>query len=123
MAVSGKKLVLWMCVVVVAALLLIDGGLRLIELKLMVAQFERFGYGVGALKIFGAAEVLAGLMLLVPPARLVGAGLTLLLMGLGVFAYISTGVGFPAAPVTLAVLSLALIWMHLEQRMTTPGKP
>ena len=89
----------------------------------MVAQFESFGYGSGALKAFGAAEVLAGLLLLAPRVRLLAAGFALLLTALGVFAYVSTGVGFPAVPVTLAILSLALIWMHLEQRMGRPGKP
>ena len=114
---------LWMCASVLAALFLIDGGLRLAGLQLMVSQFERFGYGVGTMKAFGLAEVLTGLLLLTPPARLVAAGFALLLMALGVFAYVSTGRGFPAAPAVLAVLSLALIWMHLEQRMSSPGKP
>ena len=123
MPVPGKIIVLWMCASLLAGVLLLDGALRLIELNLMVAQFERFGYGLGALKAFGAAEVLTALLLLAPPARLIGAGFALLLMALGVFAYVSTGAGFPAAPVTMAVLSLALIWMHLEQRIDSPRKP
>jgi hypothetical protein len=123
MPVPGKIIVLWMCATLLAGVLLLDGLLRLIELNLMVAQFERFGYGLGALKAFGAAEVLTALLLLAPPARLIGAGFALLLMALGVFAYVSTGVGFPAAPVTMAVLCLALVWMHLEQRIDSPRKP
>ncbi len=122
MPVSGKKLVLWMCAAVIASLFLIDGGMRVFLVKVMIGQFERFGYGIGALRAFGAAEILTALLLLTPPARLVGAGLAVALMGLGVFAYVSTGVGFPAFPVTVALLSLALIWMHLEQRMPH-GKP
>jgi uncharacterized membrane protein YphA (DoxX/SURF4 family) len=123
MPLSGKKLVLWMCAVVVAALLIIDGALRVFQLNLMVAQFERFGYGLGALRAFGGAELLAGLLLLTPPVRLLAAGLAALLMAMAVFAYVSTGAGFPAAPITVAVLCLALIWMHLEQRLPRAGKP
>jgi hypothetical protein len=117
MPVSGKKLVLWACASLLAALLILDGALKVFQLNLMVAQFERFGYGTGALRAFGAAEVLTGLLLLAPPARLLAAGAVVLLMALGVFAYISTGAGFPALPMVVTVLSLALIWMHLEQRM------
>ncbi|MEZ5396980.1 MAG: hypothetical protein R2724_29950 [Bryobacterales bacterium] len=98
MAVQGKKLVLWMCASVVATLILVDGLLRVIGLQLMAAQFARFGYGVGAMKAFGAAELLAGILLLVPAARLAGAALGLLLMSLAAFAYVSTGVGFPQPP-------------------------
>ncbi|MCB1019766.1 MAG: hypothetical protein H6509_10550 [Bryobacterales bacterium] len=114
---QGKKLVLWMCASVVASLLLLDGLLRVIEIHLMVAQFVRFGYGVGAMKLFGAAELLAGVLLLVPAARMAGATLGLLLMSLAAFAYVSTGVGFPVAPTVVTVLLLALVWMHLEQRL------
>ena len=123
MAVSGKKLVLWMFVFLLAVMLLVDGGLRVFQMKLMVAQFERFGYGVGALQAFGAAELLAGVLLLAPGAQLFGAGFTILLMALAVFAYVSTGVGFPAAAAVLALMSMAIIWMKLEQRMDGPAKP
>lgn len=123
MAVSGKKLVLWMFVSLLAAMLLLDGALRVFRLKLMVAQFERFGYGVGSMQAFGAAELLAGVLLLIPAAQLFGAGFTILLMALAVFAYASTGVGFPAAATVLSLMSLAVIWMKLEQRMDGKAKP
>lgn len=123
MPVQGKKLVLWMCASVIAAMLLIDGGMRVFQSRLMIAQFQSFGYGTGALRAYGAAEVLAALLVLSPPARLFGAVFAVALMALAVFAYISTGMGFPAAPVTLAILTLALIWMHLEQRMPRMRKP
>ncbi len=123
MAVSGKKLVLWMFASLLAVMLLIDGGLRVFAMKLMVAQFERFGYGTGALRVFGAAEVVAGVLLLIPAARLAGAGFSILLMALAAFAYVSTGVGFPTAAVVLSVMSLAVIWMILEQRIDGGAKP
>jgi hypothetical protein len=86
MPVQGKKLVLWMCASVVAALLLIDGGMRVFQARLMIAQFQSFGYGTGALRAYGAAEMLAVVLLLSPPARLVGAVFAVILMALGVFA-------------------------------------
>lgn len=116
MAVSGKKLVLWMFAGLLAFLMLLDGALRVFQMHLMVAQFERFGYGTGALQAFGAAELLAGVLLLAPAAQLIGAGFTMLLMAVAAFAYVSTGVGFPAAPLVFTLMSMAVIWMKLEQR-------
>jgi hypothetical protein len=106
-----------MFVALVAVMLLLDGALRVFQLKLMVAQFERFGYGIGALQAFGAAELAAGLLLLIPAAQLFGAGFAILLMALAAFAYVSTGVGFPAAAIVIALMSMAVIWMRLEQRL------
>ena len=121
MAVSGKKLVLWMFVSLLATMLLLDGALRVFQMHLMVAQFERFGYGTGALVAFGAAELLAGVLLLTPAAQLYGAGFTMLLMAVAVFAYVSTGVGFPVAATVLTLMSMAIIWMKLEQRTSPPA--
>ena len=123
MAVSGKKLVLWMFVSMLAVMLLLDGALRVFQMKLMVAQFERFGYGTGTLQTFGAAELLAGVLLLIPAAQVIGAGFTILLMAVAVFAYVSTGVGFPTAAAVLTLMSMAIIWMNLEQRLDRGAKP
>ena len=112
---------MWMFVSLLAAMLLIDGALRVFRMHLMVAQFERMGYGTGALQAFGAAELAAAALLLTPALQLAGAGFTMLLMAIAVFAYVSTGVGFPAAATVLTLMSMAIVWMKLEQRK--PARP
>ncbi|MBL8955517.1 MAG: DoxX family protein [Myxococcaceae bacterium] len=109
---------------VLAAIFLTAGGVKLMGMAAAVHLFDRFGFVRLSMLPIGLTEVVAGALLLVPDGRLLGAlGVCLLMVGAAAV-HLVTGV---AAPMVVANLTLfaAAAWVATKSAASayTVGVP
>ncbi|MET7400197.1 MauE/DoxX family redox-associated membrane protein [Dactylosporangium sp. NPDC005572] len=106
--------VVWLLSVLIAVLLVGQGGAKLVGSEFMVESFQHFGYGDNPLPRYavGAVEVVGGFLVLVPRARfwaLVGVLAMLVVLQVDV----ARRTGFPLPPEVVAILPGAAAGMAL----------
>jgi len=106
---------LWLTQIVLAAMFMFVGGLKLTGAPQLVALFDAIGIGQCFRYVTGTIEVLSAVALLVPSWAAFGALLLIPTMVGAVFTHLFI-VGGSAVPATLLLLgALAVAWARREQ--------
>jgi uncharacterized membrane protein YphA (DoxX/SURF4 family) len=110
-----KSIALWTLQLVVAALFLLAGGMKLAGAPVEVQLFAAIGVGQWFRYLTGMIEVAGALALLVPRGAAFG-GLTLSAVMIGALAtHLFLVGGNPAPAFALFFASLAVVWLRREQ--------
>jgi uncharacterized membrane protein YphA (DoxX/SURF4 family) len=106
---------LWLTQIVLAAMFLFAGGLKLTGAPAMVGLFDAIGLGQWFRYVTGSIEVVSAVALLVPAWAAFGALLLIPTMIGAVFTHLFI-VGGSAVPATVLLIgSLAIAWARREQ--------
>ena len=106
---------LWLTQIVLAAMFLFTGGLKLTGAPELVALFDTIGIGQWFRYVTGSIEVVSAVALLVPSRAAFGALLLIPTMVGAVITHLFI-VGGSAAPATVLLIgSLAIAWARREQ--------
>lgn len=87
-----------------------------IESKFMVYHPETFGYAPGFAMIVGIAEILGGLLGLIPRVSFIGAGILIVIMAGAIYTHLSTSIGSPFFAIILLVLAVSLLYLRWPWR-------
>jgi uncharacterized membrane protein YphA (DoxX/SURF4 family) len=111
----AATIALWATQIVVAAMFLFSGGLKLAGAAAMVGMFEAIGIGQWFRYLTGSIEVIAALLLLTPRLALFGALLLVPTMigAVGTHLFIVGGTPMPA--IVLLAGSSAIAWGRRHQ--------
>lgn len=101
---------LWATQIVVAAMFLFAGGLKLAGAGEMVGLFDAIGIGQWFRYLTGSIEVIAALLLLTPRLALFGALLLIPTMIGAIVTHLFIVGGTPMLPIVLLVGSSAIAW-------------
>ena len=88
----------------------------------MVRRFEAWGYGAGFATVIGIVELLGGLLILVPKARRLGAGLIVIDMVGAIYTHLRTVIGSPVLAGVYLALATGIVLLRRQTRtpLTTP---
>jgi uncharacterized membrane protein YphA (DoxX/SURF4 family) len=105
-----KSIVSWLIAILLALPFLGSGVAKLTSQPMMLAEFAKLGLPVWFLYVTGAIEVVSAVLLLIPRATLVGAGLIVCVMVGALIAHLTHGqAAMIGAPVGLLILDVILI--------------
>ena len=113
----AATIVLWATQIVVAAMFLFSGGLKLVGAAAMVGMFEAIGIGQWFRYLTGSIEVIAALLLLTPRLALFGALLLIPTMIGAVVTHLFIVGGTPVPAIVLLVGLSAIAWAR-RHRLT-----
>ncbi len=85
------------------------GGAKLASVEQLVQNFERWGYPSWFLYVTGVIEVVAGIAIIAPKTRLVGAALIVVTMLGATATHLRAGEGFAEAIPAIAHLGIAAV--------------
>jgi uncharacterized membrane protein YphA (DoxX/SURF4 family) len=114
----GRNIALWVLQVVLAAVYLFAGGMKLIDDPMQIAEFQKMGLGVVGMHVLGVLEIAAGVGLLLPGVAGFAATCLVALM---VGAVISTALMMGATPlvaIPAVVLLLVAVVAWARRRRT-----
>jgi hypothetical protein len=111
----AATIALWATQIVVAAMFLFSGGLKLAGAAEMVGLFDAIGIGQWFRYLTGSIEVIAALLLLTPRLALFGALLLIPTMIGAVATHLFIVGGTPILPIVLLVGSSAIAWGRRHQ--------
>lgn len=63
---KGKNVVVWIVQIILGALFLFAGSMKLVGAEQMVQEFRHWGYSDGFRLLIGTLEVIGGIALLIP---------------------------------------------------------
>lgn len=105
---------------VLGALFLGSGISKLVAPDFLVRSFEQWGYGSTFMTIVGLAEIVGGVLVVIPATRGSGAALLAVIM---VGAVVTHGAAAQWAAMLLPAGVLALIWLLMRPRWADPAWP
>ena len=106
---------LWITQIVVAAMFLLVGGLKLTGAPALVALFDAIGAGQWLRYVTGSIEVVSGLALLVPSLAAFGALLLVPTMVGAIATQLFIVGGSPVPATVLLIGSVAIAWARRDQ--------
>src|SRR5213594_405694 len=110
-----RTTVLWVAQVLVAAMFLFSGGLKLAGAPVLVKTFDLIGIGQWFRYVTAAIEVVSAVLLLVPGAAVFGALLLIPTMIGAIATHLFIIGGSPAPAFVLLVASSAIAWIRRNQ--------
>lgn len=105
-----RRIVEWVTAVLVGLSFIASGIPKIVPGDSMVGRFEAWGYTAGFASAVGVAELLGGLMILLPRSRPWGALVLAVIMIGAVFTHVRTGIGSPTMAGVYLGLSLLVLW-------------
>ncbi len=114
---TGKTLnvFLWILQILLAAMFLMAGSMKLIGAADMVSMFEKIGLGQWFRYVTGGLEVIGVIGLLIPRTAGVAALLLVCVMAGAVLTHLFVIGGNPALPVGLLVATIVIAWGRLRR--------
>jgi putative oxidoreductase len=113
--VTLRHVALWATQIVVAAMFLFSGGLKLAGAAEMVGLFDAIGIGQWFRYLTGSIEVIAALLLLTPRLALFGALLLIPTMIGAIVTHLFIVGGTPMPAIVLLVGASAIAWVRRYQ--------
>ena len=114
---KGKKIALWVVSILLAALFVFAGSMKLLKPNQVRTMFVHYGYGAWFATFIGACETLGGIALLIPRlAALAAAGLCVIMVG-AFFTHAMHHELFPNAmgPLVLLILLIFVAYARVKQ--------
>ncbi|MDX1406927.1 MAG: DoxX family protein [Saprospiraceae bacterium] len=109
---SIRKLVSLGSSIILAWVFILYGWRKISNTAGSQAQFMEWGYDADFALQVGIAEIIGGLLLLIPATTSIGAILLMALMGGAIYTHLSTGIGSPVLPAVLLVCAIILCIMR-----------
>lgn len=104
-------------VTVFLGLMFIAAGIGKFQMsEAFAARFQAWGYPAWLSPIVGAAELVGGLLVLLPFTATYGATLIAIIMVGAVYTHLVSGIGSPVSALVALVLSSLLIWLRWRDR-------
>ena len=106
---NWKTIAIWIVSVLLAAMFLMSGGMKLINPAQASGMFVNYGYPAWFALVIGAVEVVGGLLLLVPRVAFYAAGALAVVMAGAAFTHLKTAGEAPRAAVPIVLLLLSIV--------------
>ena len=100
----------WLTVAILSLSFVASGIPKIVPGPGMVRRFEAWGYSSSFASGVGILETLAGVLILVPRTRRLGAGLIAIDMVGAVYTHLRTGIGSPVLALAYLVLAVIIAW-------------
>ncbi|MDA8021357.1 MAG: DoxX family protein [Thermoanaerobaculia bacterium] len=112
----ARSIVSWIVAVLVGLMFIAAGVGKFQMSEAFASRFEAWGYPAGLSPIVGAAELVGGLMVLIPATAVYGAGIIAVVMVGATYTHLATGIGSPMSALIGLTLALILIWLRWSDR-------
>jgi putative oxidoreductase len=113
---KGKKIVLWIISILVAAMFMLTGSFKLLKPAEVHAGFVHYGYSAWFGTFIGVCELLGGIGLLVPRlAALAATGLSIIMVGAFFTHVVHHEYSFSVGPLILLSLLVLVIYMRVKE--------
>lgn len=119
---KAKNVALWILQILTAAAFLMAGLAKLSAQPMMVALFDKLGFGQWFRYLTGSIEVVSAILLLIPRLNVVGAALLVCTMIGAVLAHLTILGGSPLPAIVLGVLSAIVLWGRFSALKALFGK-
>jgi len=107
---TARRIAEWSTVAILSLSFVASGIPKIAPGPGMVRRFEAWGYSSGFATGIGLLEALAGVLILVPKTRRLGAGLIAIDMVGAVYTHFRTGIGSPVIAFAYLVLAGIIVW-------------
>jgi putative oxidoreductase len=113
---KGKKIALWLVSILVAAMFLFVGSLKLLHSDQAKPMFVQYGYAAWFATLIGTCEVLGAISLLVPRlAALAATGLSIIMVGAFFTHVMHREYMRSLTPLVLLALLVAVAWARVKE--------
>lgn len=106
---NWKTIAIWIVSVLLAAMFVMSGGMKLINPAQASGMFVNYGYPAWFALVIGAVEVIGGVLLLVPRVAFYAAGALAVVMAGAAFTHLKTAGEAPRAIVPIVLLLLSIV--------------
>jgi putative oxidoreductase len=117
---KGLKIVLWVLSILLGAMFVFSGAMKLLKPDEVKPMFVHYGYAAWFATFIGVCEALGGLGLLLPRlAALAAAGLTIIMAGAVYTHWTHQEFSHGMIPLVLVLLLIAVAWLRVKE--SKPG--
>ena len=118
---KGLKTVLWVLSILLGAMFVFSGGMKLLKPAEVKPMFVHYGYAAWFATFIGVCEALGGLGLLLPRlAALAAAGLTIIMAGAVYTHWSHQEFTHGLVPLVLLLLLIVVAWMRMKEAKGSP---
>ncbi len=119
---KGKKIALWIVSILLAAMFVFSGGIKLLQPGQVKPMFVHYGYAPWFATLIGISEALGGIGLLVPRlAGIAAIGLSIIMAGAVYTHFSHQEFGHGMIPVVLLALLIGIAYARFKED-SAPGQ-
>lgn len=113
---KGQKIALWVISILLGAMFVFGGGMKLLKSEETKAMFVHYGYAGWFATFIGVCETLGGLGLLLPRlAALAASGLSIIMVGAVYTHFSHQEYTHGLIPLVILALLIGIAWMRVKE--------